>query len=585
MSHRGRPRSRLFPGNRSSLHSLDFEAMRSELQLKMEEEDIFQTEEEAAAAAANGDDQGDMPTLEERQQEALTELEHMIPAEDMAQQMTLMDMEAFKAIQPTELSNGAWMKSDKHTRAPNVLKMTRRFNNVSYWVARTVLFGPDDTRVNRLAHCIKIAKKLHEYNNLHGLLAVISGLHMTPIYRLNKTWQSLKDKYTDRFEKLEDFMSEDDNYSVVRRHLESTKLPCIPYLGMFLTDLAHSKTAAKSAADSAHAHDEQGAILARIVEFQSTDYTFPALGFVQDYLKTIDYDDSQLTEMDSKHYTQSLKIEPRRKSDESLERTEPPFRAMNSRLTSAMKQLKNGSLPFRAKAGGKGHRKTRSLGNPISFLGMGHDDPPKTGEENSLASADGSFLLDDQDDDEGPEVSAEDQAFQPADALNGSLFSTSTNTSVSMGFENSFKPDGFSSDSDDGDLFPVDAQADAARELSNEEEAHQFGSIVREGVLKRKPNKRFRNYRHYWVKLRQRGVLLYPHRAKMKGKYTRAAFRHQATTILDLNEATMAVALDASSKHHAFHLVFDEQIIKFQAPADVCEEWKNAFTNVSQKKA
>ena len=71
MSHRGRPRSRLFPGNRRSIHAVDFEAMRHEmadLELKMEEEDIFQTEEQAAAAAVATEQgaEADEPSLEVR---------------------------------------------------------------------------------------------------------------------------------------------------------------------------------------------------------------------------------------------------------------------------------------------------------------------------------------------------------------------------------------------------------------------------------------------------------------------------------------------------------------------------------------
>eukprot|EP00045_Choanoeca_perplexa_P012169 m.131492 g.131492 ORF g.131492 m.131492 type:complete len:611 (+) comp15912_c1_seq7:362-2194(+) len=568
MSHRGRPRSRLFTSNRRSLHAVDFEAMRHEMtdiELKLEEDDIFQTEEQAAATAAEAIEQGaeeGKPSLEERQHEALrNQLEHLIPAEDMAQQMTLMDMKAFQAIDRAELTNGAWMKSDKHTRAPNVLRMTHRFNNVSYWVARTILFGSDEDRVDRLAHCIKLAKKLHEYNNLHGLLAVISGLHMTPVYRLNKTWESLKDKYTDRFERLEDFMSEDDNYSVVRRHLSATKLPCIPYLGMFLTDLTHSKTAAKSSQDPEHANDEQEQLLDRIATFQAVNYSFGVLPFVQDFLsKTVDFEDAALAEMDQKHYQQSLKIEPRRTSDESLERSEAPFRAMNSRLSSAMKHLKNGSLPFRGKAGQKGHRKTRSLGNPISFFNLGHEDSPPTGEENSLASADASALLDDEED-EVPALSAQDQAFQPVASLSGSIFSHSS-TATSGSFNPNADGDSSGSEPDLESFFPPSEQFGATvptslRALSVEEEELKFGSIVKEGVLKRKSTKRFRNYQHYWVRLRQRGILLYAQRTKHKGSYEQESFRTNPATTFELEEHAMAVAIDPNSKHHSFHLVFD----------------------------
>jgi len=56
---------------------------------------------------------------------------------------------------------------------------------------------------------------------------------------------------------------------------------------------------------------------------------------------------------------------------------------------------------------------------------------PPTGDENSLASADASALLAD-DDDEAPVLSAQDQAFQPVASLPGSLFSHNSATTTSF---------------------------------------------------------------------------------------------------------------------------------------------------------
>jgi hypothetical protein len=49
--------------------------------------------------------------------------------------------------------------------------------------------------------------------------------------------------------------------------------------------------------------DDQEHLLERIAMFQTADYSFDVLAFVQDFLrKTVEFDDAALAEMDQKHY-------------------------------------------------------------------------------------------------------------------------------------------------------------------------------------------------------------------------------------------------------------------------------------------
>jgi son of sevenless-like protein len=75
---------------------------------------------------------------------------------------------------------------------------------------------------------------LHNYNAVQEIL---SGLHSSPVYRLKKTWDGVNPKLKKVFSSLEKLMGGDNNYSNFRAALHSESPPCIPYLGMYLTDL------------------------------------------------------------------------------------------------------------------------------------------------------------------------------------------------------------------------------------------------------------------------------------------------------------------------------------------------------------
>ncbi|KAJ6229147.1 guanine nucleotide exchange factor [Anaeramoeba flamelloides] len=157
---------------------------------------------------------------------------------EFARQETLIEHDIYTKIRPPELLNQAWSKEKTKHRSTNVLALIQRFNSLSGWVTSTILlFNKIRKRSKLINKFIKVAEHMKNLNNFNGLMAIIAGLDNSAIFRLKHTWDEVSKQLKDKFLALKEIMKSSGSYSNYRQYLHSINPPCIPYLGVYLTDL------------------------------------------------------------------------------------------------------------------------------------------------------------------------------------------------------------------------------------------------------------------------------------------------------------------------------------------------------------
>jgi len=159
---------------------------------------------------------------------------------DIAEQMTLLECQFLQAIQTSELLGQAWNREGKEINARNLLAYIDWFTLLRNWISTEILKGEIPSDRASLIDCfIHIAMKCHELRNYNGVMEVLSGLYSESIANLKQSWKELPKKATENLEHLSKLMSPQRNFRAYRVEIKKciqSAVPCIPYLGVFLTD-------------------------------------------------------------------------------------------------------------------------------------------------------------------------------------------------------------------------------------------------------------------------------------------------------------------------------------------------------------
>ncbi|XP_045481694.1 ras-specific guanine nucleotide-releasing factor 1-like isoform X2 [Harmonia axyridis] len=234
-----------------------------------------------------------------------------LSALEIAEQLTYIDHQIFIAISSEEFLGQAWMKNDKRIKAPHILMMTKRFNDVSRLVASEIikrnLISTRVIAIEKWAAVADICRCLHNFN---GVLQICSAFTNSSVYRLKKTWDKVSKTTKQTIDKLQNIVSSDGRFRSLRDALHRCDPPCIPYLGMYLTDLSFIEEGTPNFTAENLLNFSKMRMIAHVIReirhFQLTSYKIELIRKVTNYLL-----DTSLLMDDEELYSISLEIEPR----------------------------------------------------------------------------------------------------------------------------------------------------------------------------------------------------------------------------------------------------------------------------------
>lgn len=151
---------------------------------------------------------------------------------EIGEQLTYLESKIFNQISITELT-----QKDR----PITSLLINRSNEITNWIASLILAQKTPSIGSKvLKKFILIAQACEQLGNYNTVMEILGAFNLWAINRL-KNLYTLETKYAVILVYLKNLTSPDNNYANLRKVQEERKkekLPTLPYLGLFLRDLA-----------------------------------------------------------------------------------------------------------------------------------------------------------------------------------------------------------------------------------------------------------------------------------------------------------------------------------------------------------
>ncbi|KAF9397234.1 hypothetical protein BGX21_009078 [Mortierella sp. AD011] len=244
---------------------------------------------------------------------------------EFSRQLTIMEATVYNKIRPVECLAKAWMSEDPEmaAKAVNIKKMIETSNLYANWINELVLSEKElKKRVLVIRHLVMIAEKLKQLNNFSMLSATMAALSQSPIHRLKRTWEQVPARTMTSFMDLQALMGVAKNWAEYREELHNVNPPCVPFVGMYLTDLVMIQDGNGDFLKKSnhlinfYKRVKTAEVIREIQQYQSVPYCLTSVPEIQAFIRR----GLDCTKSVADLYDMSLALEPRESGDEKIAR-------------------------------------------------------------------------------------------------------------------------------------------------------------------------------------------------------------------------------------------------------------------------